>query len=293
MIRKTLIFCVFLLPILSACGGKEGGDTPPTRSEYIKVYETTPDKTVDNIQVPFAGVQDGKIHVLTNVALRWNYLVDPDDTETGWLTIKTVEEAEPGHIVVTYDAESILTLNELSRRENKLSFSCADMNIGKYISIRQGYKHYSTNSFDDEPDGNVMLTGSQTFTTRDYQEVGTDYFDYVAFNVWAESKNEFRSKNISLDITVSGGKFYETNLTTYRLNVPIGTGPAAGNLKYLLLMGDGEHMSAKTNFTFSVANDDMVFVHIDNFSIYQVTEADMSWLVGDEDFELEEEADWI
>ena len=63
----------------------------------------------------------------------------------------------------------------------------------------------------------------------------------------------------------SGGKFYETGLTTFRVNVPLGTGPDENNLKYLLLVGLDQHMSAETKFTFSTANDDEVYVHIDNF----------------------------
>ena len=296
MNKTTLVLLgTALAAILCNCS-KNGEPTPPqTRNEFIKVYETTPDKTVNDIQVPFDGVKDGKIHILTNVALQWKYLVDPDDTEADWLTIKSVEEAEPGHIVVTYDAESILTLNALTRRENKLSFSCPEKNIGKFLSIRQGYTEYSkaADDFADEPDGTVKLSGNQTYTTREYQEVGADYYDYIAFNAWAESTNEFRSKNITLDVTVSGGQFYATGTTTYRINVPIGTAADKSNLKYLLLRGDGEHMSTKTKFTFSVANDDMVYIHVDNFSIYKVTEADMGLLFIDEDFEFEEETDWI
>ena len=76
----------------------------------------------------------------------------------------------------------------------------------------------------------------------------------------------------------------------------MGTGPARNNFKYLLLVGNGERMSSKTTFTFSTANDDDVYVHVDNFAAYQVTEADMIGMFGDEDFleEMEEEEpDWI
>jgi hypothetical protein len=106
-------------------------------------------------------------------------------------------------------------------------------------------------------------------------------------------ENEFLSKNITLDITVSGGKFYDTEFTTYRINVPVGTGAEKSNLKYLLVMGNGERMSSKTHFTFSTFNDDQVYVHIDNFAAYKVTEAEMSELFEDEDFEEEDEPDWI
>ena len=119
-----------------------------------------------------------------------------------------------------------------------------------------------------------------------------DYYDYISFNAWAESENEFPSRNITLDVTVSGGKFHATGLTTYRINVPLGTGPDKDNLKYLLLVGNGQRMSNKTHFIFSVANDELVYVHIDNFAAYKVTEAELGYLFQDEDFEDEDEPDW-
>ena len=115
-----------------------------------------------------------------------------------------------------------------------------------------------------------------------------------SFNAWAVTSNEFLSKNITLDITISGGLFYDINQTTYRVNVPIGTGAETSNLQYLLLMGNDDRMSSKTYFTFSVNNDDQVFVHVDNFAAYQVTPADMGELFIDEDFEEEDDGgDWV
>jgi hypothetical protein len=294
--NKTILLLLgaSLAAVLCSCGKNGEPDSVAARKEYIKVYETSPDKTVNDIQVPFEGVQGGEIHVLSNVDLQWKHLVDPDETGADWFTIKSVDVVEPGHTVVTYDAASILPFNLLNRRESKLSFSCPESSIGKFITIRQGYSHYSTEDFSDEPGEVLTLTGNQTYTTREYQEVALDYYDYISFNAWAETSNEFLSKNITLDISISGGKFFATGLTTYRINVPVGTAADKSNLKYLLLVGDGEHMSPKTTFTFSVANDDMVFIHIDNFSIYQVTEAEMGLIVGDEDFdEIEEEIDWV
>ena len=292
MNSKALIFSVFLLPVLAACGGKEVTEAP-VRSEFIKVYETSADKLVDNIQVALDGVQDGKIHVLSNVPLQWKYLVDQTATGTDWFTIKSVEEVEPGHTVVTYDATSLLSLNSLDRRYGRLSFSCPEQSLGKFLSVRQGYSQQFLEEFSDEADGTLVITGRQTYTTEEHPELNQDYFDYISFNAWAVSNNEFMSKNITLDITVSGGQFYETGLTTYRVNVPLGTGPEKSNLKYLLVVGNGERMGAKTTFTFSTANDDQVFVHIDNFAAYQVTEADMGELFEDEDFNEDEEPDWV
>ena len=100
-----------------------------------------------------------------------------------------------------------------------------------------------------------------------------------------------------LDIKISGGIFYDTRLATFRVNVPLGTGPDKSNLRYLLIEGnDFERFSDKTKFTFSTANDDLVYVHIDNFRAYKVTEADIINIYGNEDDLLggeEGEEEWI
>lgn len=290
--NSLLILCTSMAAVLCACN-KNDVNLRPVRSEYIKVYEVSESKTVDDIQIPFAGVQDGKIHVLSNVDLQWKYFMDQRNTDTDWFRIKSVEEVEPGHTVLTYDAASLLPLNSLDRRSGRLSFSCPEQSLGKFMSVRQGFDIKFMEDFSDEPDGHVTITGNKTYRTEEYPSFNTDYFDYISFNVWAETDNEFRNKNITLDVTVSGGKFYATGLTTYRVNVPIGTGPSGDNLKYLLLVGDGIRMSPNTKFTFSVSNDDQVYVHIDNFAAYAVSEADFGLLFDDEVFEFEEEVDWI
>ncbi|MCR4571937.1 MAG: hypothetical protein K5652_07030 [Bacteroidales bacterium] len=294
MNTKTLnLLWASLAVILASCVGNDGPERP-TRSEFIKVYETSEDKLVDDIQIPFDGVQDGKINVLSNVSLQWKYLVNPESTNTDWFQIKSVEEVEPGHTVVTYDAASLLTLNSLERRSGRLSFSCPEAFLGKFLTINQGYSEKFYETFDEQPDQTLVLTGRETFTTDEYPMLNSDYFDYISFNVWAETTNEFLDKNITLDITVSGGHFYETNLKTYRVNVPLGTGAEKSNLKYLLLMGDGERMSAHTKFIFSVENSNQVYVHVDNLAAYTVSEAEMLKMFEDEDFDFEDEGgDWI
>jgi len=280
--------------ILSAC--KENDQVGETlRSEYIKVYETSESKTVDDIQIPFEGVTDGKIHILSNVDLEWKHFFNPADTDTEWFTVKSVEEIEPGHTVVTYDAASILDLNALNRRTCRLSLSNPSIGLGKFLTIRQGYNRKFIEDFSDEEGQVVMLTGKETYTTEEHPELNSDFFDYISFNAWAVSENEFMSKNITLDISVSGGQFHATGLTTYRVNVPLGSGADKSNLQFLLLMGEGKRMSADTKFTFSTSNDDQVYVYLDNFAAYTVSEADMGVLYEDEDFEMEDEegADWI
>lgn len=293
MKKKVLLLLSGALAAVCSCN-TDDGPRRPVRSEYITVYETSPDKTVDAIQVPFEGVQNGQIHVLSNVPVQWKYFVDQSQTGTDWFKVKSVEEVESGHILVTYDAESILALNSLDRRSGRLSFSCPEESLGKFLTVKQGYSEQFYEDFSDQPDQTLVITGRKTFTTEEYPVLNADYCDYISFNAWAETANEFLSRNITLDVTVSGGKFYATGLTTYRVNVPIGTGPNKDNMRYLLLVGNGERMSAQTKFTFSTANDDQVYVHIDNFSAYRVTEAEMGLLITDEDFEDEEgEVDWI
>ena len=292
MKKKVLLLLSGALAAVCSCN-TDDGPRRPVRSEYITVYETSPDKTVDAIQVPFEGVQNGQIHVLSNVPVQWKYFVDQSQTGTDWFKVKSVEEVESGHILVTYDAESILALNSLDRRSGRLSFSCPEESLGKFLTVKQGYSEQFYEDFSDQPDQTLVITGRKTFTTEEYPVLNADYCDYISFNAWAETANEFLSRNITLDVTVSGGKFYATGLTTYRVNVPIGTGSNKDNMRYLLLVGNGERMSAQTKFTFSTANDDQVYVHIDNFSAYRVTEAEMGLLITDEDFEDEGEVDWI
>ncbi|MBO4670954.1 MAG: hypothetical protein J5640_03830 [Bacteroidales bacterium] len=293
MNKSSLLFlCASAASVLCACSGNQV-DLRPVRSEFINVYEVSKEKTVDNIQVPFEGVQDGKIHVLSNVSLEWKYYVNQTQTGTDWFQIKSVEEVEPGHVVVTYDAASILPLNSIERRSGHLSLSCPSQSMGKFLPIRQGYELKFVEDFSSEPGECITITGDKTYITKEYPTFSADYYDYISFNAWAETTNEFLSKNITLDITVSGGMFYETGLTTYRVNVPLGTAPDEHNLKYLLLVGNGQHMSPETKFTFSTANDDEVYVHIDNFSAYKVTEAEMGYLFDDEEFEGGEDVDWI
>lgn len=294
MKKKVLLLLSAALAVAVCSCNTDDGPKRPVRSEYIKVYETSPEKAVDAIQVPFEGVQDGKIHVLANVPVQWKYFVDQTDTGTDWFKIKAVEEVEPGHILVTYDAESILALNSLDRRSGRLSFSCPEQSLGKFLPVKQGYSRHFMEDFSGEPDKTLVITGKKSYTTEEYPVLNADFCDYISFNAWAETTNEFLSKNITLDITVSGGKFYATGLTTYRVNVPIGTGADKNNIRYLLLVGNGERMSAQTKFTFSTSNDDLVYVHIDNFAAYKVTEAEMGLLITDEDFDEDGEgADWI
>lgn len=292
---QTFLWVCFAA-LLCSCSGNLGVQTQ-TRDEFIKVYTESPDKLIDNIQVPLEGVQDGQIHVLTNVDLQWKFFMNQDSENKTWINIKSAEEIEKGHILITYDAESLLDHNTLDWRGGRLSFSNPDISLGKFMSVNQGYDIVFEEPFDSQPQGNVKLTGKQTYTTEEYPVLNTDFYDYISFNVWAETSNEFLSKNITLDIKISGGIFYDTRLATFRVNVPLGTGPDKSNLRYLLIEGnDFERFSDETKFTFSTANDDLVYVHIDNFRAYKVTEADIINIYGNEDDLLggeEGEEEWI
>lgn len=295
--KKRLFLLLASVPfILCSCKDKEKTDA--LRSEYINVYETSAEKTVDAIQVPFDGVEDGKIHVLSDVDLQYEYKISQSADNPDWLVIKDVKEVEPGHYVVTYDAESLLPLNSLERREGRLSFFCPSASLGKFIPIRQGYQLRFIEEFSDTdefPDKNLTISGKQTYTTGEYPVLNKDFFDYISFNVWAEVDNEFLSKNITLDITISGGLFYDTGFTTHRVNVPVGTAADRSNLRYLLLIGDGARMSAETKFTFSASNDNGVTIHIDNFAAYVVTESELGIILEDDYFEDDGDdgGDWI
>ena len=295
MNKQTLtILWVCIAALLCSCSGKEG--TASTRDEFIKVYTESPDKLIDNIQVPLQGVQDGQIHVLTNVDLQWKFFMNQDTEDKSWIQIKSVEEVEKGHLLITYDAESLLDNNTLEWRGGRLSLSCSELSLGKFMRVDQGHDPIFTETFDSESQGNLKVTGKQTYTTQEYPVLNSDFYDYISFNVWAETTNDFLSKNITLDVKIDGGIFYETKLNTFRVNVPLGTGPDKSNLRYLLIEGnDYERFSDKTKFTFSTANDDLVYVHVDNFRAYKVTEAELVNIYGNEDDLLggDEGEDWI
>ena len=289
---KRLLFpllCVLVAAI--GCNKKTDTEQPP-RAEYINVYETSPSKLVSNIQVPFEGVKDGKIHVLSNVPLNHKLFVDPDEVGSDWLEIKGVEKDPDNdkHLIVTYDAASLLDLNSIDRRSWRLSFSSPEHNLGKFLTIGQGYERMFIEEFSGEEGNNLVLAGKESYSLGDHN-LSDAYFVYISFNAWAENLNEFRGKNITLDITVSGGTFYDTRLSTFRVNVPLGDAADKSNLQYLMLLGNNGKMSAKTNFSFSVDNDNLVYVHVDNFAAYKVTEAEMGDLFEDEEFNESEE--WI
>ena len=269
--------------LVCSCSLTEGPEAN-TRDEFIKVYTESPDKLLDIIQVPLQGIQDGQIHVLTNVDLEWKFFMNQNTEDKTWIQIKSVEEIEKGHLLVTYDATSLLEYNTLEWRGGRLSFYCPEQSLGKYMRVDQGHDLIFEETFESESQGNVKLTGKQTYTTQEYPVLNSDFYDYISFNVWAETTNEFLSKNITLDVKIDGGIFYETKLNTFRVNVPLGTGPDKSNLRYLLIEGnDYERFSDKTKFTFSTANDDRVYVHLDNFRAYKVTEADLVNIYGNED----------
>ena len=198
MNKKTLTFIwVCFAALLCSCSGKENAETV-TRDEFIKVYTESPDKLIDKIQVPLEGAQDGQIHILTNVDLDWEFFMNPNQEDKTWIQIKTVEEVEKGHMVITYDAESLLDKNTLDWRGGRLSFYCPEQSLGKFMTVDQGYEIIFEETFESEPQGNVKLTGKESYTTQEYPVLNEDFYDYISFNAWAETTNEFLSKNITL-----------------------------------------------------------------------------------------------
>lgn len=287
--NKTISLTLLLSLALLACSCKKDLPSSQLRGEYIKVYQTAASQNMSSVQVPFEGAQDAQLHILSNVSLQWKYYVNPESDSKSWLTIKDVTEIEKGHFVVTYDAQSLIAENVLDRREGHLSFFNTSESLGKFIPIRQGY----SNQFTDGTEGEIVLTGNDVFTTREFPVLTKDYCDYIAFNAWAVTENDFLTKNLTLDIEISGGVFHWTGRTTYTVNVPIGTQADGSNFKILLVTNNGERMSPQTKFTFRVNNDDNVFVHVSNLSGYKVTEAEMIDLFEDEEFFEEEPEEWI
>ena len=178
MNKAIKMLCLSLTAVgLFACAEKPEEEV--LRDEYISVYETSPDVLVSEVQIPFEGVVDAQLHVLSNLELDWRYQVDQTMVDPNWLTIKSVEEIEKGHYLVKYDAKSLLDRNTISRRESTLSFFNAKNFMGKYITFRQGYTEEYAQDFSSLPDGYVELTGKQTYTTETLHIINKDYYNYV------------------------------------------------------------------------------------------------------------------
>ena len=291
MNKAIKMLCISLTAVgLIACAEKPTEEV--LRNEYISVYESDPAKTVSEIQVPFEGVKDAELHVVSNLELDWRYQVDQTIVDPNWLTIKSVDEIEKGHYLVKYDAKSLLERNTISRRESTLSFSNASNFMGKYITFRQGYTEEYAQDFSAEAEGCIVLTDKQSYTTETLHVINKDYYNYVTFNAYGQKGNEFSLENITVKVTVDGGPiFRDINRTTYLVNVPVGTAPTANNMNFLLMWNKGNVMGSKTTLTFSVENQDGTVVYIDNLHIYKVSEAELDNFADDE-YEDEME-DWV
>ena len=275
---------------LTSCAEKPAGEV--LRPEFITAYETSPDVTISDIQVPFAGVQDAEVHILSNLPeLEWRYQVDQTMADPQWLTIKSVDKLEEGHWMVKYDAKSILERNTIARRESQLSFSNAESYMGKYILFRQGYDQIFSDDFTGIDSGCVELRGKLTYSTDTLHVINTTYYNYVSFNAYATKANDFSLDNVTLNVKVDGGPVFKNiNRTEYTVNVPVGTAPSADNMHFLLMWNKGNVMGSKTTLTFSVDNAEGTSVCVDNLQIYKVSEAELDNFADDE-YEDEME-DW-
>lgn len=288
---KVSAFLVMLaVAAVSSCSQKPRVEM--LRDDFISIYEQNPNKNIENIQVPFEGTTDAKINVLSNLPLEWVYRVSPNQEDPQWLQIKEVKTLGNGRMEITYDAASILELNTLERRQGYLSFSSPGAYMGKFLTIRQGYVLQWEEDF-GSIGGVLSLSGKQTYTTEagGMAIINRDYYDYVSFNAYAETSTEFLDNNITLDVTVSGGRFEDIGRTTYRVSVPLGDKAQRENMHFMLLSNGGNLMSATTTLTFSVENDEGVTVHVDNLKVYKVSEAELHNLSDDEEFDDSEE--WI
>lgn len=290
--QLLLLICA----VFAVVGCSKDEPQRPVRSDYIKVYDgATTGKYIDNLQVPFEGVAKGEIHVLSNVPLKMDYYVDQNDIVNDWFRINPEpKQVAENHYVYYYEADAVIDGNTIDRRSSSLNFSNPLCSFGKFMSVRQGYENLFVEDYSEMPGGNVCLTDRETFVTKEYEDFKSDYFDYISFNAWAQSDNEFMTKNITLDVTVSTGcQFYDTGRTTFRVNVPLGTAADKSNLKYLLLSGVGGRMDPKVKFTFSVNNDNLVYVHIDNLAGYKVKDAELGTIIEDEEYYEQDGEDWI
>lgn len=290
--RYRLSFIWFLLLLIPSCrdGIKEDS---PQRTEYIRIWQDErPGVFLDNIQIPFEGVTDGKIHVNSNVALEMSY--NPGNSGD-WFTIKSVDSAEPGHSIITYDAASMLPDNSLERRHGNLRLVAPDLFFGKFLNVQQGYDQVWSETFDANPGNYESLSGVKTWSSDEISALGTHFYDYLSFNAWAEAVSDVSGRNLTVDVTVGGGPVFEAiNRTVYSFNVPVGSAAAAENIHFALLSNGGARMSPKTTLTFSVHNPAGVTVKIANVRLYKVSEEEIDdFLNDDEDYNNDDEEDWI
>ena len=287
--RRTLFLALLLsASALLSCNKKE----EPLRTDYIKVWLTNPDKTVEDLQIPFDGTDDGCFHVQSNVDFETRFM-DPPDGSGGWFHITSVENVEPGHLKVSYTADSMLGGNSLDRRTCKYSVANPSLFLGKFLSIRQGYSQVYSDNFDDKGGYVTLQAGMAPYTTPYLSALNVTFYDYVSLNVWAESSILVDNINITMDVTVEGGAVVDNiNRPSYRINVPLGTGPSASNMKWFLLSNQGQRLSDKTRLTFSVVNPSGVTVRFTNLKLYKVSEAEIENLADDEEFNFDDD-DWI
>ena len=291
--KHCLKIALLLLPLIPvSCQQEEAGNVP-LRDEFITVYdEAKPDVSLDDVRIPFKGVTDGKLHVLTNVDLKMTC------SEQGWFVIKDVREVDEGHKVITYDAASMIDENSLDSRSGNLSFSCPELYFGKFMKVSQGFDQVWEETFSDTDTGCLRLAGSFQWTTPELSQIASHYYDYVSFNAWAEASGDITGRNITMDVSISGGAvFSEINRTTYRINVPLGNGPEGSNLRWLMISSGGKIMNSQTTLTFSVHNPSGVTVSMSNLRVYKVTESDYEDYWEDEeefnDDQGGEDDDWI
>lgn len=286
----TITVITALAALAAACSDNDA----PLRKEYIKVYTSSPDTLLDDIQIPFEGVSGGEIHILTNDDVTMRYMVNPalPAESRDWFTITSMETVAEGHVVIRYDAASILGYNTLARRAGTLSVTDAQKWFGKFVGIRQGYVQVYEDNFDDRSGGDVSLTGLMTYSTSAIGAVNTNYYDYVSFNAFAESSSDVTGQNLTLDVSVSGGAVFDAiGRSSIRLNVPLADSASADNFRYVLLSNGGERMSASTSLTFSCSNPSGETVHIDNLAVYKVSEAELEDLADDEE-DFSDDENW-
>lgn len=298
MFRKGRIFAalaVSAVPLVS-CEHVRSVDTP-LRSEQISVYTSeNPGVMVNNIQVPFSGVQDGEVHIITDVDYNMEYMVDPslagEDSE--WFRIKEIRNVAPNHKVVTYDASSLVGTNTLARRSGTMSLMSPSLYFGKILSVRQGYTVTYDKGFDPAMGQSVSLSGNMSYTTLALNNCNLHYYDYISFNAFATTEYDPEGVIITIDVDIPEGQphFDANGAKSIRLNVPVGTEAGGDNLRYLLISNGGNRIGAGLKLRFSTKNPAGTTVHLENIRVYKVSEAELEDLVDDEEDYDSDKENW-
>ena len=242
---------------LGACSSS-GGYEDVLRPERIRVYELNAGDDLSVVILPVEGIEDGEIHVVTDVDVDITY----EASDPSWLTIDQVERTAADHYVVHYTVPALS--NPLDRRYGMLNIAAPSLFLGSFVTLQQGYSvRYAA------PSATQTLQAGESWTSAYAEGIRSDYNDFIAFNAWAP---EGSSSNRLLVEIIGEGTFRDTGQRSRIVEVPAGKSASAGNWHYFRVHNDGERMDADFQVRLSAADaGEAVRLQFARFKIYRIT----------------------